>query len=136
MAFKKAGRRIVPIVPTSKQSHIHKYGLDYQDHAKTIPIYKCFDNCTHYLPKISLTAGMQSICWGCGKIFSMTEQIVYNKIKRPKCPECVESWRSPSYRKHHVGDAALEKLAALVAKELKEAKEKDELDDEMKANLL
>lgn len=76
---------------TAEKHDVHRYhliNLAPKDRPKYL-VYACAENnCSHYQPKLEQAIGKSSICWGCGKVFTLIREIVIRKRVRPKCLEC------------------------------------------------
>ena len=72
-----------------KLKHTHKYERVEVGKNGWV-VYRCvLPNCSHYLPRMELVVGKQSICWGVCDGTTIYSQDDYNqKLKRPMCSGC------------------------------------------------
>ena len=66
-----------------KQNHIHKYLRVNSGRKEPYYIYKCVDNCSHFIHE-SMIHGRETICWECGKTFRVRRM----KKRKPICEDC------------------------------------------------
>ncbi len=72
-----------------KYDHTHKYEKTPMG-KKGHEVYKCMiANCSHFLPTMEMAINAVSQCWGgCGGDVIITKEMVQQRVKKPRCPEC------------------------------------------------
>ena len=71
-----------------KADHVHKYVRVQLGKERNYFVWRCsVSGCPHYVPR-ELVVGRQSICWRCGKVFTITQAVI--DLKKPHCVECTK----------------------------------------------
>lgn len=69
--------------------HVHKYKRILIG-KKDYYVYKCMlSGCPHHV-QVQAAIGRESVCWGCGKTITITQNDLDVKKVRPICEDCKE----------------------------------------------
>ena len=75
-------------------NHVHKYVRYHKLCGKTLRVFRCDDDCTHYAPA-ELVIGKRSRCTRCEGLFTLDAEAA--RRARPRCPKCTEhNGKSPA----------------------------------------